>query len=155
MALKRLFFLMPLMLLILTGCYQQASDDLDALPQSVSVVGTPTISSQSVIITPEETVDVTADITEETPMVVAQDATATLEDLPLMTITETPTPSITATVTNTPTTTPTATITPIGELSTSTPTTTATPTNTESVSQPLNVTEGTPTPLFNELATNT
>ena len=153
MALKRLFFLMPLMLLILTGCYQQASDDLDALPQSVSVVGTPTISSQSVIITPEETVDVTADITEETPMVVAQDATATLEDLPLMTATETVTPSITATITNTPTETSTPTITPIGELSTATSTPTAT--NTESVSQPLTVTEGTPTPLFNELATNT
>jgi LysM repeat protein len=142
------------MLLTLVGCYQQASDDLDALPQSVSVVGTPTISSQTVIITPDVTADVTADITEETPMVVAQDATATLEDLPLMTATETPTPTVTPTITNTPTETATPTITPIGELSTATPTETPTETAT-AISQPLSVTEGTPTPLFNELATNT
>ncbi|HRF95899.1 MAG TPA: hypothetical protein PLZ51_11920, partial [Aggregatilineales bacterium] len=72
---KRLFFLVPLMLLTLTGCFRQASDELDALPQSVSVAVTPTFSNQTVLITP----DVTPDVTEETtPLVVAQDATATL-----------------------------------------------------------------------------
>ncbi|MDX2076706.1 MAG: LysM peptidoglycan-binding domain-containing protein [bacterium] len=152
MAMKRLFFLVPLMLLTLTGCFRQASDELDALPQSVSIAVTPTFSNQTVLITP----DVTPDLTEEnTPLVVAQDATATLEDLPLMTATETPTPTATATITTTPTTTATATITPFGELSTTTPTTTATATatSTDALSVPLG--QNSPTPLFNELPTNT
>jgi len=146
MAMKRLFFLVPLMLLTLTGCFRQASDELDALPQSVSIAVTPTFSGQTVLITPDVTPD--AEPTEEeTPMVVAENptetATATLEDLPLMPATETPT------VTSPPTTTETATITPIGELNT--PTATAT----DALSIPLAVTEGTATPLFNELPTNT
>lgn len=149
MAVKRLIFLVPLMLLTLTGCFRQASDELDALPQSVSVATTPTISSQTVLITPdvtpEFTPDIVVDLTEETtPMVVAQDATATLEDLPLMPATETPT------ITPSPTSTATATITPFAELET------ATPEITETLSIPLVSTEDiTPTPLFGELPTNT
>ena len=149
MAMKRLIFLVPLMLLTLTGCFRQASDELDALPQSVSVATTPTISSQTVLITPdvtpEFTPDVVVDMTEETtPMVVAQDATATLEDLPLMPATETPTVTPSATNTEIPT------ITPFAELET------ATPEITETLSIPLVSTEDlTPTPLFGELPTNT
>lgn len=149
MAVKRLIFLVPLMLLTLTGCFRQASDELDALPQSVSVATTPTISSQTVLITPdvtpEFTPDVVVDVTEETtPMVVAQDATATLEDLPLMPATETPTITPSATSTETPT------ITPFAELATNTPEIT------ETLSIPLVSTEDiTPTPLFGELPTNT
>lgn len=146
---KRLIFLVPLMLLTLTGCFRQASDELDALPQSVSVAVTPTISSQTVIITPdvepEFTPDIVVDLTEEsTPLVVAQDATATLEDLPLMPATETPTITPSATLTETPT------ITPFTELATNTPEIT------ETLSIPLVSTEDfTPTPLFGELPTNT
>ncbi len=152
MAMKRLIFLVPLMLLTLTGCFRQASDELDALPQSVSVATTPTISSQTVLITPDVTAeftpdDIVVDMTEETtPMVVAQDATATatLEDLPLMPATETPT------ITPSPTSTATATITPLAELET------ATPEITETLSIPLVSTEDlSPTPLFGELPTNT